>query len=75
MRGCYLLHAAAWCNRKAAGSIEVAYADGTASNFEVIDRRDVGNWWEPAGAVNAAVVFQGQNPSSVIGMYLSRFPA
>ena len=69
----YLFHAAAWCNRKAAGSIEVAYADGTASNFEVIDRRDVGNWWEPAGAVNAAVVFQGQNPSSVIGMYLSRF--
>ncbi|MEI2999884.1 MAG: hypothetical protein V8T86_03125 [Victivallis sp.] len=37
----YLFHAAAWCNRKAAGSIEVAYADGTASNFEVIDRREL----------------------------------
>ncbi len=69
----YLFHAAAWCNRKAVGTIEVIYVDNTKSLFEVTDRRDVGNWWEPAGAVNAAVVYQGKNPSSVIGMYLSRF--
>ncbi|MDR0932250.1 MAG: hypothetical protein LBM70_04420 [Victivallales bacterium] len=70
----YLLHAAAWCNLKDVGTVEVAYVDGTKQKFEVKDRRDVGNWWEPRGASNAAVVFRKQNASAMIGLYMSRFP-
>ena len=69
-----LLHAAAWCQGGAVGSIRVDYADGSHQEFSVEDRRDVGNWWcSGESFANATLVWQERNPSAMTGLYLSRF--
>lgn len=69
-----LLHAAAWCQGGAVGSIRVNYADGSHQEFSVEDRRDVGNWWcNGESFANATLVWQERNPTAMTGLYLSRF--
>ncbi len=69
-----LLHAAAWCQGGVVGTIRVNYADGKHQDFSVEDRRDVANWWSSGESfANATLVWQERNPSTMIGLYLSRF--
>ncbi|MBN2711574.1 MAG: hypothetical protein JXR97_03965, partial [Planctomycetes bacterium] len=72
----YLLHASGWTpdDERETGRIDVEYADGSIGKIGVKALRDSGNWWKPFAMPNAAVAWQGKNPSSVIGLYLSRFP-
>lgn len=69
----YLLNAAAWCQGGKVGEIKVAYSDGTSQTFEVEDRRDVANWWNPESFSRTTVVWKEQNQCSLIGLYLSRY--
>ncbi|AHF90796.1 hypothetical protein OPIT5_11855 [Opitutaceae bacterium TAV5] len=74
----YLLHAGAWLSGKVAegppvGRLTVRYADATETTHEIRNGRDIGNWWNPYPLANAAVVWTGRNPSSEVGLYLSRF--
>jgi len=71
----YLLHAGAWlpANGEPVGRLRVRYADGTAGVQEVQAGRDVGNWWLPVSLSNGVVGWRGENASSAVGLYVSRF--
>ena len=72
----YLLHASAWTPKapEALGTIVAHYADGSESRAEVQSGRDVGDWWTRASLPNAILGWSGENKSSGIGLYVSRFP-
>ncbi|MDR1283051.1 MAG: glycosyl hydrolase family 5 [Opitutaceae bacterium] len=74
-RNLYLLHAAAWLpsEQKSVGTLTLHYTDGTRSRHEVISGRDVGDWWNPLSAPNAAIAWSAENPAARIGLYASRF--
>lgn len=73
----YLLHSTAWTPRNGntvCGTIEVLYEDGSKQEIVVETGRDVGDWWDPVGLVNAQVVWKDKNKVGTdIGLYLSRF--
>lgn len=71
----YLLHAVAWPpeDKVGIGKIHVDYTDGTSSDHEVVNKRDVANWWEPVSLPNGVPVWTGENKQSYVGLYLSRF--
>ncbi len=70
-----LLHAAAWLAApgKSVGTVVARYTDGTEMRHEVVSGRDVGDWWTPLPLANAAVGWSGNNASSPVGLYASRF--
>lgn len=69
-----LLHSAAYCLGKTAGTVEILYKDGQSQIFEVRNRRDVANWWGGTESFsNATLVWRAQNQASMIGLFLSRF--
>ena len=74
-RNLYLLHAGAWlpANGVAVGRLHIRYADGTEGVQEVQAGRDVGNWWQPGSLSNGVVGWRGENASSSVGLYVSRF--
>ncbi|MFA6286679.1 MAG: hypothetical protein WC661_04775 [Opitutaceae bacterium] len=74
-RNLYLLHSGAWlpANGAAVGRLRVRYTDGTEGVQEVQAGRDLGNWWQPASLSNAVVGWRGENASSPVGLYVSRF--
>lgn len=74
-RNLYLLHATANPPASSAtvGLINVRYADGSETRHEVRNRRDIGNWRDPAPAENAELAWESENPTASIGLYLSRF--
>ena len=72
----YLLHSIAWAPKKVdtIGTVVVEYADGSSQCIEVKAKQDVGDWWGPSRLPNGDVAWIGENPSSAVGLYLSRFP-
>ncbi|WP_157837255.1 glycosyl hydrolase family 5 [Geminisphaera colitermitum] len=74
-RNLYLLHAAAWLPsaQKSVGTLTLHYTDGTRTRHEVVSGRDVGDWWNPLSAPNAAIAWSAENPAARIGLYASRF--
>ena len=72
----YLLHAGAWLPAPGlpAGTLRARYTDGTETVHEVRNGRDIDNWWTPVSRPNAWVGWQGDNASSSVGLYVSRFP-
>ena len=73
-RWLYLVHCVAWEKRQEkAGWIVAKYADGTEEAIEVVMRRDVANWWEPADMANCLPVFLSVNDSASVGLVFSRF--
>lgn len=69
-----LLHAMAWPEKKQIGTLRVTYTDGTSTVIPVCGGRDVDNWWMPQNCPNGTVVWTGENPSSIVGLYRSCFP-
>ncbi len=74
-RNLYLLHAGERLPDDGAtvGRLRVRYADGTEGVQAVQVGRDVGNWWHPTPRANAVVGWEGENASSMVGLYVSRF--
>lgn len=72
----YLLHAGAWLPApgRPAATLRARYADGTETVHELRTGRDLDNWWTPFSRSNALVGWQGDNASSAVGLYVSRFP-
>lgn len=72
----YLLHAGAWLppSGEGVGAVHVRYADGSTSRHGVVSGREVGNWWSPVTLDNGIVGWTGENRSSPVGLYVSRFP-
>ncbi len=71
----YLLHTLCYPagKRSLVGKIRVS-GKGEACDFEVLDGRDVANWWNPMNVSNAAVGATWKNNSGgVAGFYVSRF--
>ena len=75
-RNLYLLHASAWTpsGGSAVGRVVLRHVDGTESRREIVSGRDVGNWWSPVALENGAVGWVGDNPSSQVGLFVSRVP-
>lgn len=70
----YLLHAAAWAKGDDAyGVVRVVYRDGSETAFEIKGRRDVADWWAAHPVENGAVVWTGENRSTYVGLFMSRF--
>lgn len=71
----YLLHAAAHppATPDVIAALTARYADGTFTRHELQNRRDIGNWRDPAPAANAGVAWESENPTASIGLYASRF--
>lgn len=71
----YVLHAAAWlpAKGKRLGELTATYEDGSTSSYEIISGEDVGNWWSPLPLSNGIIGWSGENSSSKIGLYASRF--
>ena len=71
----YLLHAIAWAPQKkvAIGKLLVEYADGDQSTIDIINKRDIGNWWEPVSMENGITAWTAENRKSYVGLYLSKF--
>jgi hypothetical protein len=71
----YLLHATAWTPVKnvPVATLMAVYVDGSSTRHEIVAHRDVDNWWQPEPVINAAVAWRGENKSSEIGLYVSRF--
>ncbi len=70
----YCLNAAGWADSpddyvKAV----VNYQDGSSSTFTVKGGRDVGNWWGCVSVTEGMVVWTGENRSTYVGLYLSKF--
>ena len=71
----YLLHCTAWSSpRHTAGTIDVAYDDGSVQKITVRDQHDVANWWSTRNAENAPCVWSSENFFSTVGMFMTRFP-
>ncbi|WPJ95161.1 hypothetical protein SH580_17200 [Coraliomargarita algicola] len=68
----YLLHASAY-TWGTVGQIKVSYQDGTEQSIDVQSSKDIGNWWNPVGFPNAAIVWDQQVNEANIGLYQSRF--
>lgn len=69
-----LIHALAWPEKKQIGTLRVIHTDGTVTTVSVCGGRDVDNWWMPQNCPNGTVVWTGENPSSLVGLYRSCFP-
>lgn len=72
----YLLHTACWADSPAGsliGRVETTLADGQAKSFDVVNMRDVADWWKPKSLENAAVGYATDNPNSFVGVYVSKF--
>ncbi len=77
-KGCYLylLHTACWLTGGAGlpiGKIEVTTGDGQVAAFDVLNQRDVADWWRPKSLENATVGYATDNPKSPVGVYVSKF--
>lgn len=68
-----LLHALAWPENKLVGTLQVVYSDGTSTSIPVHGGKDVDNWWMPQNCPNGTVVWTGENPSSLVGLYCTSF--
>ncbi len=70
----YLLHAAAATPPSGApvGVVTVGYAGGQESRTEIVAGRDIGDWQHPVTVPNGAVGWIGKNPTSGVGLYVSR---
>ena len=72
----YLLHTACWAGQqkgKQIGTITARFPQGEPLIFPVVIGRDVADWWNPTDLPNAQVVYQENNGSSIVGVYLSKF--
>lgn len=71
----YLLHALAWApgEKVVIGTVKVNYQDGKSSQINVTALQDVGNWWAPVQRDNGLIPWTGENKSSYVGLYLSKF--
>jgi hypothetical protein len=72
----YLLHATAWTPKKdvPVGDVVVGYGDGTETRYVVTVGRDVGNWFLPTNLDNGVIGWDGANPRSHIGLYVTKIP-
>ncbi len=71
----YLLHAAAWYANASGvevGKALVSYKDGSSQAIS-IGALDIGDWWAPESRKNGSVVWTGENKSSYVGLFLSKF--
>lgn len=75
-RNIYLLHAAAWLPKdsrdKPIGRVLLRHVDGSETVHEVVNGRDVGDWWMPTSLSNAVVGWLDNNARSEVGLYVSR---
>ncbi len=72
----YLLHTACWAPKEKGpltGRIDVAFKDGSSSSFDVVNGRDIADWWMPRSLENASSVYERHNGKSSVGLYLSKF--
>lgn len=69
----FLLHALAWPGGRKAGTLSVAFADGSRQEIAVENGRDVGNWWEPNNFANSLIAWLAENRSSYVGLGFSQF--
>jgi len=71
----YLLHALAWPAKSGTeiGSISVTRKDGSVKSIPVVCGPEVGNWWEAASRERGHVVWSGENKSSFVGLYLTKY--
>lgn len=72
-RWLFLLHALAWPGGRKAGTLSVAFADGSRQEIPVENGRDVGNWWEPNNFANSLIAWSAENRSSYVGLGFSQF--
>ena len=71
----YILHALAWpaAGGTEIGTITARYQDGTSKNIPVVSGADLGNWWEATSRERGHVVWSGENKSSFVGLYLTKY--
>ena len=74
-RNLYLLHASASppLPPQPVGYLVAHYADGSQTRHELLNRRDIGSWRDPAPAENAEIAWESENPTASIGLFLSGF--
>ncbi|PAW79475.1 MAG: hypothetical protein B9S32_02750 [Verrucomicrobia bacterium Tous-C9LFEB] len=73
----YLLHTTCWASPKESekvGVVTVRFASGKTLEFPVATKRDVADWWNAADFENGLVGYREENKSSLVGVYISRFP-
>jgi len=72
----YLLHALAWAPKEkvSIGKIKFKYQDSSSSEAEVIALQDLGDWWTPVQYPNGILAWTGENKSSYVGLFISRYP-
>ena len=73
----YLLHATAWTPKEVGtpvGTVRVAYADGSETQYQIQVGRDVGNWFRATDLDNGVVGWTGVNPRSNLGLYVTKIP-
>lgn len=70
-RNLFLLHTLAWGGSDP-GVIKLRYQDGSSQCLNV-GNGDVGNWWAPVSKTNGIVAWTGENRSSYVGLYLSKY--
>ena len=72
----YVLHTCCYGSHakdELVGSVTVKLKDGSENEFQLLNRRDVGDWWNPSNLPNGAVVHTKFNGNSTVGVYLSKF--
>ncbi|HOK05095.1 MAG TPA: hypothetical protein PLN24_07580, partial [Victivallales bacterium] len=72
----YLLHALAWAPKEKVpiGKLKFKYQDGSISEAEVIALQDLGDWWTPIQYPNGMLAWTGENKSSYVGLFISKYP-
>ncbi len=73
----YLLHTTCWASSKESqkvGVVSVRFASGKTLEFPVATKREVADWWNAADFENGFVGYREENKSSLVGVYISRFP-
>lgn len=71
----YVLHTSCWAPKEKIpiGRIEASFKDGSSAKFDVVNGRDIADWWMPRRLDNASVVYERENGKSSVGVYLSQF--
>ncbi len=70
----YLLNALGWepARPTEIGEVTLVYADGSESRHPVKSGVDTANFWKPHYLEKGIPVWEGENPSSKVGLYASR---
>lgn len=73
----YLFHTTCWASPKDSekvGVVTVRFASGKVLEFPVVTKREVADWWNAASFENGFVGYREENKSSLVGVFISRFP-